>query len=113
MATTVTKPARRHVANMVEKTNRWVEALEAGESLGVPRALLDLEAAGPMGKATADIAWTALANAVGAYFGKDEKAPETTRQAIAQRCDQRAEALARPLMSAEELTSAIFGGLPR
>jgi hypothetical protein len=100
-------PARRHVANVVEKTIRWTSALEAGESLGVPRALLDLEAAGPMGQAAADIAWIALANAVGTFHGKTETAPSSTRQAIARRCEARAKEIAEPPMTPAELAKLI------
>jgi hypothetical protein len=103
---------RKHVANLVQKTNRWVEALEAGESLGVPRALIALEASGPMGEAAADIAWSALANAVGAFHGKPETAPNTTRRAIADQADARERFLTMAPSDRVKAMEDALAGLP-
>lgn len=82
---------QNHAANIVEKTNRWVAALEAVEAfepgaLLVPRALIVLEKTGELGTRLADQGWATLAEKVSTHSGRSETAPVSTRKAIADAC---------------------------
>lgn len=105
----------KHVTALVEKTNRWVTALDQVGALKVPSALLVLEAAGHAGKLLADEDWDRLAVMVGKAHGKpatgrgSETAPNTTRRAIAQECTK---LLACRSATPEDLAEALTG-LPR
>lgn len=80
-----------HAAAIVEKTNRWVDALDRMDALGVPAALNALAATGPTGQMLARGDWRHLADVVQALTGKSETAPESTRKAIASECARRAD----------------------
>lgn len=80
---------RNHAANIVAKTNRWVDALDQAGALDTPAVLIVLEASSEVGELLAGDAWDRLAEMVEAYTGRPEVAPVTTRKAIRDACAAR------------------------
>lgn len=77
---------QNHAANIVEKTIRWVDALDVAGALGVPQKLIELGGQGDVGRVLADAGWDHLAEMVAKVTGRVEVAPISTRKAIADGC---------------------------
>lgn len=83
---------QNHAANIVGKTRRFTDALEAVEAfepgaLMVPQCLLVLEqGCGSLGARLAEQAWATLAEKASTHTGRTESTPVSTRRAIADEC---------------------------